>query len=112
MDIGNHELRLPGNTCRQFKLMIAGIADAKESPFLDLTRKYRGGSETARIETIVLKRRPFRIDRIELWHEQVEKTFEDDRKADYRATGWRVEENPAAKTTIVEVTMRRSRSRN
>jgi len=107
MDIGNRELRLPYNSYRQFRLSISGIADAKESPFLDLTRKYRGGRETERTETTVLERRPFRIDRIELWHEQAEKTFEYDRKADYKAAGWRVEESPAAKRTIVEVTMRR-----
>ena len=44
MDIANRELRLPRNDYRQFRFSIAGIADAKESPFLDLRRKYRGGT--------------------------------------------------------------------
>ena len=97
MDIGNRELRLPYNSYRQFRLSISGIADTKESPFLDLTRKYRGGRETERTETTVLERRPFRIDRIELWHEQAEKTFEYDRKADYKAAGSRHGREPRGK---------------
>jgi hypothetical protein len=107
MDISNREIRLPRNRFRQFRISIAGIADAKESPFLDLTRKYRGANEAERTEKTVLERRPFHIDRIELWHEQSEKTFEYDRKIGYKPAGWRVVEDTAKKSTIVEVSMRR-----
>ena len=103
MDIGNREVRLPKNDYRQFKVSIAGIADAKESPFLDLTRKYRGGSEAERIEKTVLERRPFRMDRIELWHEKDEKLSENEQKVDYPVAECRVEEDAAEKTTIVYV---------
>jgi hypothetical protein len=107
MDIGNREIRLPKNGYRQFKVSIAGIADANESPFLDLTRKYRGGSEAERTERTMLERRPFRIDRIELWHETREKLSESQRKADYPVAQWRVEQDAAEKTTIIHVAVRR-----
>ena len=33
MDISNREIRLPKNNCRQFKISIAGIADARSRRF-------------------------------------------------------------------------------
>ena len=107
MDISNRDVRLPKNNYRHLKVSIEGIADSKESPFLDLTRKYRGGNEAERTEKIVLQRRPFRMDRIELWRERQEKLSENERKINYEVAEYRVEEKPDDKTTIVEVTMRR-----
>ena len=107
MDISNREVRLPKNNYRHLKVRIEGIADSKESPFLDLTRKYRGGHEAERVENIVLQRRPFRMDSIELWRERQEKLSENQRKIDYKVAKFHVEENPDNKTTIVYVTMRR-----
>jgi hypothetical protein len=107
MDVSNREVALPKNAYRQLKVSIAGIADAKESPFLDLTRKYRGGSETERTERTVLERRPFRMNRIELWHDATEKLSETEKSVDYRVANWRAEEDAKAKTTIVQVSTRR-----
>ena len=107
IDLSNREIRLPKNKCRQLKINIAGIADASESPLLELTRKYRGGKEAERTETTVLERRPFRMDRIELWHETDEKFYEYDKKTDYPVEQYRVEENAAEKSTIVYVRTRR-----
>jgi len=107
MDISNREVSLPKNGYRHLKVSITGIADAKESPFLELARKYRGGSESERIEKTVLERRSFRMDRIELWHERKEKLSENERKVDYRVAECRTEEDPAAKTTMVYIRTRR-----
>ena len=65
MDVSNNEVHLPKNTYRRFKITIAGISDERESPFLELTRKYHGDQQTERTERTVLRRRPFRMDRIE-----------------------------------------------
>ena len=107
MDIGNHEIRLPKNDYRQFRVSIAGIADARESPFLDLTRTYRDGGETERVEKTVRQRRPFRIDRIELWHESSERVFQYDRKVDYDVADFRVEQDAAHKQTVIRIATRR-----
>jgi hypothetical protein len=106
MDIGNREVRLPKNDCRQFKVVISDIADSKESPFLEMTRKYQGGSESERIEKTVLERRAFRMDRIELWHEKDEKFYEYEKKAEYPVAEFRVEENAAEKETLIYVNTR------
>ena len=107
MDISNHEIRLPENNYRQFRVSIAGISDARESPFLDLTHTYRDGSEIERIERTVRQRRPFRIDRIEFWHENSEKVFQYDRKVDYDVADFHVEEDAARKQTVIRITTRR-----
>jgi hypothetical protein len=107
MDVSNREIRLPKNGCRQFKVSIAGIADSRESPLMELTRKYRGGKEAERVEKTVLERRPFRMDRLELWYEKDEKSYEYDKKADYPVVQFRVEQNAGEKTTIVHVVTRR-----
>ena len=107
MDLSNRDVALPKNDYRQLKVSIAGIADAKESPFLDLTRKYRGGSEAERTEKTVLERRPFRMDRIELWREHKEKLSENERKVAYKIGPWHAEEDPPHKTTIINVAARR-----
>lgn len=107
MDIQNQRIRLPKNTYRQLKVNITGIADAKESPFLELTRKYQAKSEVERIETTMLERRPFRMDRIELWHERTEKLSQRDRTAEYKVVKYHVEENAKDKTTVVNIVTRR-----
>jgi len=107
MDVGNREIHLPKNDCRQLKVVISGFADTKESPFVELTRKQRDGKESERIEKTVLERRPFRIDRIELWSEKDETLTQREKKVDYPVKMSRVEENPAEKATIVYVDTRR-----
>ena len=107
MNISNREVSLPKNRCRRLKVSVAGIADAKESPFLDLTRKCRNGREVERIEETWLERRPFRMDRIELWRQRQEKLGETERKVAYRVAQGRTEVDRAAKTTTVYVRTRR-----
>jgi hypothetical protein len=107
MDVSNREVHLPKNSYRQLKVSIAGIADERESPLLDLTRRYRGGGEVERSEKTLLERRPFRMDRIDLWHESREKLSERQRKAGYKVADWKAEEDAVGKTTIVHITMRR-----
>lgn len=107
MDVNNREIHLPKNDCRQFKVLISAFEDTKESPFLELTRKYRGSAESERIERTTLERRPFRMDRIELWTNKEEPLAESDKKVAYPANVSRVEENPEDKTTIVHIKTRR-----
>jgi hypothetical protein len=106
MDISNRDVSLPKNSYRHLKVSVADIVQARESPFLDLTRKYRGG-ETERTEKTVLERRPFRMDRIELWQQRQEKLSENERKADYKVAWWRAEKDAASKSTVVYVATRR-----
>lgn len=108
MDVSNREIRLPKNGFRWFKIVVSGISDTKESPFLELTRKYRGGGESERIEKTVLERRPFRIDRIEFWNDKTETFSEHEKQVDCPVAILGVEENAKEKTTTIDVSARRA----
>jgi hypothetical protein len=107
MDVSNREIRLPKNDCRRLKVLISGVEDTKESPFRELTRKYQGGSESERVERTRLERRPFRIERIELWSEKTETLAQRPKQVEYPVTLAHVEEDAAEKATVVHVTARR-----
>jgi hypothetical protein len=103
MDVSNREVQLPKNEYRWFKVAISDISDAKESPFLELTRKSKAGKETERIEKTVLERRPFRIDRIEFWGERTENITEDEKRIAYPVEMTRVEEDAKEKSTVIDI---------
>ena len=67
MELSNRDITLPANTHRRFKVVVEQAQDRRESPFRELTRIRRGDLEVRRDETTVIDRRPFRIDRIEMW---------------------------------------------
>lgn len=107
MDIRNGDVRLPKNNFRRLKVSVAGIADARESPYLALTKRFANGRELERLENTTLQRRPFRMDRIELWSEAAEKASEQERKADYPVAQWTVQDDAGEKTTVLEIAARR-----
>jgi len=103
MDVDNREIRLPKNSYRQFKVVIDDVTDELESPWKELTRKFRGGQEDERIERTTVQRRPFRIDRIELWADVAREHFKSDKKADYPIAKFQVEQDAKEKRTIIDV---------
>jgi len=107
MDVSNREVKLPENDYRRLKVVIEEVIDQKESALMELTRQFRGGDETQRTERTTVQRRPFRIDRIELWHEVVHERVKKILRADYPIVDFEVEEDPGEKMTIVHVRTRR-----
>jgi hypothetical protein len=107
MDISNREVHLPQNRCRQLKIVIDDITDARQSPFLELTKKFSGGSQQERIERTMLEHRPLRIDRLECWREVKRQELQREKKADYAVVEFRTQEDKQLKSTIVEVRTRR-----
>jgi hypothetical protein len=103
MDVSNREIRLPKNDYRQLQIVVHGVGDVSESPFQELTRKYHGDKETERLEKTVLERRPFRIDRIELWNDKTETLPQVRTMIDYPVEILRIEEDRAKKATVVTV---------
>jgi hypothetical protein len=67
MDIRSRDVTLPRNEYRQFKVVVEQVLDQLESPFLELTRGLRQRQEEKRQEMTQILRRPFRIDRIDMW---------------------------------------------
>jgi len=107
MDIESREIRLPKNSHRQFKIVVDDVTDELESPLKELTRKFRGAQEEERAETTTVERRPFRIDRIELWADVPREHFKSDKKADYPIAQFEVEQDAGKKQTVVDVRTRR-----
>lgn len=67
MDVRNDLIPLPENNYRKFRVEVTAITSDQESQLMELTRSLRTGTEAERQEKITVRRRPFRIDRIELF---------------------------------------------
>ncbi len=107
MDIYDREVKLPKNDYRRFKIVIDEVTDQQESPYKELIHKFHNGREDERFEKTAVRRRPFRIDRIELWHRVSKKHFKEDKKADYPIVEFHLEEDAKEKCTIINVRSRR-----
>ena len=85
MDVRNGDVNLPANEFRRFKLEIEQVLD-RQSPFLELADSSNDGRKGQRIEVSQIERRPFRIDRIDLW-----RTVERQSALKPRQTGYALE---------------------
>lgn len=70
VDVRRDTVELPKNSGRHFRIEIRAMADDVESPYLHLTRNLQGGEETSRQERTQIRRRAFRVDRIEWIREE------------------------------------------
>src|SRR5207248_1203416 len=99
MDVRNRDIILPANVFRRFKLEIEQVLDERESPFLELTRGARGGPKDERVEIARIERRPFRIDRINLWRTIEQESAPRPVQRSYPVEGFQVEEDAKEKAT-------------
>jgi hypothetical protein len=104
MDVSNRDITLPENRYRRFQIIIRDVTADQESQLLELTRRLRGGQEAERVEKLTIQRRPFRIDRIEFWHQEHRKG---DKKTAYPVTSFKAEQNAEQRQTVIEVHARR-----
>lgn len=56
---------------RRFRFLIADVTAEQESQLLELHRRLRGGAEAERTERTTIARRPFRVDRVEFYRDEV-----------------------------------------
>jgi hypothetical protein len=107
MDIRNADVEFPVNEYRVFKLVVEQELDNRESPLLELIRSREAGKQDRRVEITKAQRRPFRIDRVDLWR-TVERPGE--RKVEvvpYPPQGFRVEHDARKKVSRIKVPTRR-----
>ncbi len=107
MDARSDTVALPATTNRYFRIVIDNVTQELESQLMELTRRLRGDTEAHRDERLVIERRPFRIDRIEFWHDAVQEHFTGDRQVSYPVGGFQVETNAEDQQTIIHVDSRR-----
>src|SRR5262249_18371676 len=107
MDVSNRQIAVPKNQFRQFRIVIGSLTAEQQSQLLELTRRLHAGTETERVENTSVNRRPFRIDRIDLWRGVAIPQFKGEKKAEYPAAKFQVSTNSANRQTVVDVETRR-----
>jgi hypothetical protein len=107
MDVSNRDIALPENRYRRFRIIIRDVTADQESQLLELTRRLRGGQEAERVEKLTIQRRPFRIDRIEFWHQEHQEHRKGDKKTAYPVASFKAEQNAEQRQTVIEVHTRR-----
>lgn len=71
IDVSNQDVALPKNDHRLFRIVIDDVTAEQESQLMKLTRSVRGKDSGDATETVMIERRPFRIDRITFWDDTV-----------------------------------------
>jgi hypothetical protein len=100
MNVRNPDVALAANGFRRYKFVVEQEQDERESPFRELVRDRGRGVET---EIATVLRRPFRIDRIELWRDVEHEGGEEEATFSYPITGLHVETDARRKVTRVVV---------
>ena len=107
VDVRRDTVELPKNNARQFRIEIHGMAENVESPYLHLTRNLQGGEETSRQERTQIRRRTFRIDRIEWIREETHPRMKEIVKVDWPVTMAVPVINVEDRQTVIEVSTQR-----
>lgn len=103
MDLSNREVRLKTNNCRKYRIVVTRATDRQKLPLELLERTTRDGREQQRKETTAVRKRSFRIDRIQCWRETSKKIARRPKKTDYPIVDFKTTEDADKKQTIIEV---------
>ncbi len=112
VDVRRDTVELPKNSARHFRIEIRAMAENVESPYLHLTRNLQGGEETSRQERTQIRRRPFRIDRIEWIREETHPRMKEVVKVDWPVTMATPVLNEEDQQTLIEVRLAADWQRN
>lgn len=110
MDVRNLNVDLKFPTDEKpsyYRVTIANVTQEQQSQLLELSRNIQGGAETDRTERTVINRQPFRIDRIELWHDKVARDVSVDAETDYPVELFKIETDDKSKETHIYLTSQR-----
>ncbi|CAD6880221.1 hypothetical protein [Methylomonas albis] len=102
MRVGNHDVELPANSFRQFKIVVAKASQTRVAELLELTRTVRGGEELQRQETTQLSTEALHVERIELWHNVGETVADADQPFDYPVS-FKIKRDAEQKATVIDV---------
>ncbi len=103
IDLENNRIVLPENSYRYFRVGIDQVTENFESPLKRIVGVYQEQTERERFEGISLRRRPFRIDRIELWHRTEKSRFQGNTVSEYPVLSFDVSEKNSEKVTVIDI---------
>ena len=110
MDVQNLAVEFPasqGEECSWLRITIEDVTQEQQSQLLQLSRNLSGEKETSRTEQLTIKRQSFRIDRIELWHDEMRLDTVPDKQVAYPLVVKRTEQDAEAQETHVYLESRR-----
>jgi len=110
MDVQNLAIELPaslGKAWSWLRITIDDVTQEQQSQLLQLSRNLNGATEIGRTEQLTIRRQPFRIDRIELWHDAMRLDMVRDQRVDHSLTIQRIEQDAEAHKTHVYLKSRR-----
>ncbi len=103
MDVSQHDIQLPKNSARSFRIVVGALTAAQETQLLELTRRLRGGEEQERHERTTIKRRPFRIDRIDFYAHSVHRMVPQEASVTRPVVEMKSEKDAEKKQTVIEI---------
>ncbi len=103
MQFANHDVSLPGNSYRWFKIRIAQAAQSRATDILQLTRTLQGEQEQQRSEAVQVIREPLHIERIEFWHQHSETQVQAEQSFEYPLTDYQIIEDREHKLSLVDI---------
>lgn len=101
IDVRNDSIAFPRTPLKHLRILIDDVTDEQQSRLMELTRELVGDEELARAERTKIERRPFRVEKIQLWHEVHHQQIAEGKRATYAVAAMRLEPDPPAGTTVV-----------
>lgn len=93
---------------RRFRITISDLTAEQDSEFMELKRVLQGGQEMNRTERTTVARRPFRIDRIEFYRDQLIPESREVPSTSYTVHDFAIKEDAREHQTIIEFSTRRA----
>ncbi len=104
IDVRRDTVSVTATSDRWIRIVIDDVTDEQESRLLELTRDLRldNREATSLSERLRIDRRPFRIDRIELWSDVPWHRVNAIRRAEFAVSDFRLEHDPKERRSMVE----------
>lgn len=103
VDARNDTVPFTAGDHRRFRFSISDVTAEQESQLLELHRRLQGGRETNRTERTTIARRPFRVDRVDFYRDEVRSQATETRMNTYEPTRFTQTEDEKEHQTLVAI---------
>lgn len=107
MNVRNLDIAFPRPASRHLRVVFSAPSIEREIEWREIVQRLRDGQEMERSETSRIERRPFRVDRIESWHNAVEAGKHEPVQREVTPEAFRTKSDRTRKATVVAVSMGR-----
>lgn len=107
VDARSDQIPMEAGTDRRFRITVLDPTAEQESQFLELHRRLSGTKEVARNEQTMVERRPFRIDQIEFYRDDISPQKSEPRLTLYPADHFEEATDEKKQRSIITFSMRR-----